>query len=204
MDSSQFLLQKGWIKLKGGINIFEKKRFAALCAPRSVQDIASLYHFIFGANPLDESCIPILGSIAFSAVQSNPFIIILDSEAKIDNPLFIHLDTLVNIKDEVELGSACGFALDLGSKELKFQVSTSIEYQDWVAALDLALKLVKSSKVATPLRRESLNPEGKLATATPLAPTLPRRVRPTVAGEGMPGSAAVNLVSPRPTLPAKD
>jgi hypothetical protein len=202
MDPSQFLLQKGWIKIKGGI--FEKRKFAALCAPRSVQDIQVLYHFIFGANPLDESCIPVLGSIAFSAVQSTPFLIILDSEAKIDNPQFIHLDMLVDIKDEVGLGTACGFALDFASKELKFQVSTSIEYQDWIAALDLALRMVKSAKVSPPLRRDSLNPESSLSTATPLAPTLPRRTRSSFSREGMPGSEVVNKVSPRPILPAKD
>lgn len=175
--TSKFLLQKGWIKGKN--RLFEKKKFAALCAPCSLQEIETLHGFLFGRTSsqrgLDERCIPFLGSIAYSAVQQTPFLILLDSETSTENPVFIHLDSLKDVKDEEALGIACSFGLDLEAGELKFQCFTSIDYQNWITALDFAFQIVHSSNSSLPQIQQP-NFE-RLNTVKSLASSLPKRRR---------------------------
>jgi hypothetical protein len=129
-------------------------------------------------------------------VQRTPFLIILQSEIDTANPCFIHLDTLVDIKDEVVLNTACSFALNLGIRELKIQCLTSIEYQEWMAALDLAFQMVHSAQITKP-RRKSVNSEVSLSNAIPLAPSL-RRSQTTTK------TLDVSNPSLPPALPQKD
>lgn len=74
-----------------------------------------------------------------------PFLVLLDSEHKTDKPVFIHLDTLSSISDEVELKTACSFSLHLLNQEFRAVCFTSTDYQDWIQALEISHEMVNIS-----------------------------------------------------------
>ena len=69
----------------------------------------------------------------------------MQSESKTDKPEFIHLDQLAGISDEVTLSTACNFSLHLTRTDIRFQCQTSIDYQDWMQALEIAYGLLHAN-----------------------------------------------------------
>jgi hypothetical protein len=172
--TTPFLLHKGWISVKKGLLPFSHRSYAALCLPNNVADIQSLYEFLFvndGQAVMDEKSIPFLGNISFAAVKGIPFLVLLTSEVKTDKPQFIHLDGLTGISDEVNLKSACTFSLHFEKSDIQVTCTTSIDYQDWMTALEMAYGLVEKSRQTQ--SRHIPSPMG-LDTAIPVTQSLPR------------------------------
>ncbi|KAJ3304762.1 hypothetical protein HDV03_002303 [Kappamyces sp. JEL0829] len=178
VQPAQFLLAKGYITIKN--TLYNKKRFAALCAPVTIEDIHALYDFLFingdSDSPIrmDEKSIPLLGNISYAAVKGTPFLVLLNDDSKSDKPEFIHLDDLMDIQDEVALETACSLSLMMSKGDMRLQLRTSIEYQDWMSAFEAALQIIHAphSKPAYRVSREY-----SLRNAIPANHSLPRAPR---------------------------
>ena len=60
----------------------------------------------------------------------------------LSSPVFIQLDTLKAISDEISLSAACQFCLHFDKSDLKLQCYTSTDYIEWMSVLEYSLEMV--------------------------------------------------------------
>ncbi|KAJ3323060.1 hypothetical protein HDV06_002506 [Boothiomyces sp. JEL0866] len=135
-----FLYKQGWLQVKR--NLLTQKRLVTLCAPVNLNDVQKVFETLTDKfAPIHLKSIPWLGYITSAAVKRIPFIIIA-TDSQEEDPIFIHLDTSMIVSDEVKLGKPCTFEIAVGLKLFRFSCPTSLEYQDWMDALQLAYDLI--------------------------------------------------------------
>ncbi|KAJ3308475.1 hypothetical protein HDV04_001205 [Boothiomyces sp. JEL0838] len=132
--------KKRWLNVKR--NLLTQKRLVTLCAPVNINDVQKVFETLTDKfAPVHLKSIPWLGYITSAAVKRIP-VIIIATEHQEEEPIFIHLDTSMVVSDEVKLGKPCTFEIAVGLKLIRFSCPTSLEYQDWMDALQLAYDLV--------------------------------------------------------------
>ncbi|KAJ3250636.1 hypothetical protein HK103_003290 [Boothiomyces macroporosus] len=199
MDEQRpFLLYKGWVTIKR--SILSQRRYIAICAPATIQDIQQLFEFLFVSDPnttisMDEKSIPLLGNIAYSAVNATPFIVVMETEGRSEKPQFIHLDKLTSISDEVVLSTACTMCLHLPKGDVRITCPSSIDYQECMSALAMTYDMIQAGTV-NPIQFASLqrpvsvarshrtsttfdfNHQGRMSQSLPKIPERPSSEKP--------------------------
>jgi hypothetical protein len=151
-----FLFKQGWLTLRKGLLNFQ--RFVTLCAPATIQDVQKVYEHCFQNDPyapIKHKSIPWLGHVTRASAKGTPLLIISSQEVS-EDPIFIHLDQSMSIKDESMIRKACHFELLLSNNSIPFACSTSVDYQDWMDALHLACDLAHLSH--QPFQPQLLDP----------------------------------------------
>jgi hypothetical protein len=100
-----------------------------LCHPLEIMDVKLIHDSVLSkslVNPHNEpEDLNLYGHVSLSAISGFP-ILILSNGKKLS---VVHFSQVEAIRDEVELGLACSFAIATGSTQYKFSAETSIDYQ---------------------------------------------------------------------------
>jgi hypothetical protein len=140
--------------LKKGYLIYKKshKVFVMLCAPVSIADVSTVYHYLFPGKEGLQNRAAVLGNIAYAAMEETPVMILLQSEKNVTRPNFVHFIDVLSVEDEVDIGAACSIRINTKDHVLYFSATTSTEYQGWINAFQEAYRQAHSN--AEPYQKE--------------------------------------------------
>ncbi|KAI8811612.1 hypothetical protein BJ742DRAFT_123547 [Cladochytrium replicatum] len=125
-----------------------------LCHARTMADVRILWEELFRKKPadtidsVDRKTGAVLGDMSKASIVGTPFLILISESKRIDSVVMLRLIDLTGFMDESSTNRPCQFSLVFSRTPfmVKFKVSTSVEYQEWMDGLDRAARRLPSDK----------------------------------------------------------
>ncbi|KAI8807448.1 hypothetical protein BJ742DRAFT_773190 [Cladochytrium replicatum] len=125
-----------------------------LCHARTMDDMRILWEELFRKKPkdsidsVDRKTGAVLGDMSKASIVGTPFLVLMSESKRIDSVVMLRLIDLTGFMDESSTNRPCQFSLVFSRTPfmVKFKVSTSVEYQEWMDGLDRAARRLPTDK----------------------------------------------------------